>query len=888
MALDDFIGVRSTIVDNQDPPVGQQSTRGSVFIFGTAARGPKHTPIQPSSSTDLESTFGEVPLDASFDTSLVRGYYEFKQSCKGAHDVYLVRVGDTTRASLTLFESFASSSTGELSFTPDEDGFPSASLTLTALVDGAEFNGTVVTIGKDGSNKPNHMLIELPDGTSAGFNLSTTVGYAGVISTVADLVARINAHDSLSGKIHASFVPLTKDLDITITNTGASKDLIYKLAPTGDNESWGDKLLSIDSAYVNKTITANVASGLASLRLPVAIQKNMISGSSIDSFCRIADYEAFYTVGLADNGQATVTKNLACKNVAGWDSAYSISGVTADSWAFELYQTPKNGTTAELVTPEVADVTVSSGTATTMVLASVSGLSLGMKVADSESNTTKRVSASATYIKAIDTDTKTVTLSVALTTAAENGDHFTFTAYTVNASAGTITIYQSLKLGTMYSASYRYKVAYAEAKLRSDMLIGDARSYFIFGDTIIFGAAQPAGVIMKYTTKVYFDDTQLVIDSTDTSTFEFVVSSDDLPAVGEKVYLTISYQPELPSYTGASYTNTGGKTVVQKGALTGGIDGTSTSKKDYLDSLVGALAAVDLYPRKKNVFMGVYLDDAEMGPDYETGLAKLKPINMAADLLPYIERASKYTEECTLILPVRPLADLSQSAINTWLDRLINTSSSDATRPANVIEGYTSYRIDVPLGVFMISVPQINNGSSYLMNPACLYAACQADLSYTESMVRQPLPGNIKDLGVKLFNAQIIGDLNAKRYTTAIVDERGRFVWSDAPTLAIRGRSQYDRQYVRDVVYEGVARARTAAEKYLGKPMLTKFLIPMRKDVANAVMQMVQEGAITDAFVDIESVPGGQITGKTKIKLKLSTAREIRNIEIETSVTLGE
>ena len=113
-------------------------------------------------------------------------------------------------------------------------------------------------------------------------------------------------------------------------------------------------------------------------------------------------------------------------------------------------------------------------------------------------------------------------------------------------------------------------------------------------------------------------------------------------------------------------------------------------------------------------------------------------------------------------------------------------------------------------------------------------------------------------------------------------------MWSDAPTLAIRGRSQYDRQYVRDVVYEGVARARAAAEKYLGKPMLTKFLLPMRKDVANAVMQMVQEGAITDAFVDIESVPGGQITGKTKIKLKLSTAREIRNIEIETSVTLGE
>ena len=886
MAIDDYIGVRSTIIDNQESDVGQESTRGSTFIFGTGTRGSKHTPIDPGIS-DVETVFGAVPLDATFETSLVRGYYEFKQSCKTNHPVYLVRVGDTAPAKLSLFEHCLSNTSGETAYTLGDDGFPVVALTITAVVDGAEYNGAKVKISKDAKDptatKPNHMLIELPDGTSVGFNLSMDTNAAGVISTISDLVARINAHPDLSGKIVASYTPIVKDIEVIITGDGQSKDKTYDLAPVGLNESWGDKIDDINSAYIKKNVTVNIDAGSVSVSLPYAVQKDMLQGESIGRFIHIADQEAVLTVGLADAGRNSITKSLYCSKVHGWDAAsYAITGSVADDWTFVLSTIPKNGVNATAInrtfTGTVA--TAQGETGTTVVLTSVKDIVVGMPVSGTGI-------AAGTTVASIDTATKTVTLSAATSSALELDDTITFAVYVINATTGAITIYRKLALGDIYLVSYRYEVAYAEAKKRSDMLIGDTRSYFVYGDTIIFGAEQPANIIAYYNTKVYFDTNSLVIDDRLTSTITFDVDTSELPAVGEKVYVNISFQPELPAATGTIFTNADGDSKVQAGALSGGSDGKITSKTEYIKAVQAAMEAVDLYPRKCNVIMGMYLDDVELKPDYDTGLPSKQALNMVNDIMPYVLRASKYTEECTVVLPVRPLVDLSQSGINTWLDRLIYTSATDKTRPANIIDGFTDFRIDVPLGVFLISHSQINGGTSYLMNPACLYAACKADLAYTESMVRQNLPGNIKDLGVKIFNAEVIGNLNAKRYSTAIVDERGRFVWADAPTLAIRGRSQFDRQYVRDVTYEAIARARVAAEKYLGKPMEQKYLIPMRKDVGNALLEMVKEGSLTDAFCNIVSVAGGQITGKTKLQLKLATAREIREVELETSITLG-
>ena len=154
------------------------------------------------------------------------------------------------------------------------------------------------------------------------------------------------------------------------------------------------------------------------------------------------------------------------------------------------------------------------------------------------------------------------------------------------------------------------------------------------------------------------------------------------------------------------------------------------------------------------------------------------------------------------------------------------------------------------------------------MNPATLFAAYKQNLAVDKSATHDFLPGNVQDLGVKIFNAETISRLNAKRYTAAIVDYGGRFIWADAPTLALKGRSQFDRQFVRDTVYLAVGMAREVAEKYIGKPRLPQYLVSMKKDVSKA-LNMLVPSILSDLFVDIIPVQDGHITGKTKLRHKL-------------------
>jgi len=444
-----------------------------------------------------------------------------------------------------------------------------------------------------------------------------------------------------------------------------------------------------------------------------------------------------------------------------------------------------------------------------------------------------------------------------------------------------VTILETLSLGDVYYASYRYKVTYAEAKMRSDLLDGSDRSYFIAGHQITFGAEQPAFVYVYYTTNVYFANSDVQIKDRQTATIEFTNGA-NLPDPDLPVTLTLRYEPELPAASGKILPGS----VVQPGALSGGNDGRHMSKQQLIEAIQAAFEAVDLYPRRHNVVMGMYLDDVDTGYNDETGMPEDKAINVHSYVLPYIDRTSNLANECDVEVPIRPLASLDQASINTWIERLTINSDSDLNRPANLIDGINNFRAECPVGVFIGAISEVNSGRRYFLNPACLYAAYKQNLGFDKSATHDFVPGNVQDLGVKVFNAETISRLNAKRYTAAIVDYGGRFIFADAPTLAIKGRSQFDRQFVRDTVYLAVGMAREVAEKYIGKPRLPQYLVAMKKDVSKA-LNMLVPSVLSDLFVDIIPVQDGHITGKTKLRLMLITAKEIRQIDIETSITLA-
>ena len=66
---------------------------------------------------------------------------------------------------------------------------------------------------------------------------------------------------------------------------------------------------------------------------------------------------------------------------------------------------------------------------------------------------------------------------------------------------------------------------------------------------------------------------------------------------------------------------------------------------------------------------------------------------------------------------------------------------------------------------------------------------------------------------------------------------------------------------------------------------LPQYLLSMKKDVSKALDMLVPD-VLSDFYVELVPVVDGYITGKTKLKLMLVTAKEIRTVEIETSISL--
>lgn len=800
-------GVFVNLYDTFTTSSESNASRDRTFIFGTAIKGPRHTPISVDSKP--EDIFGRAPNDASFETSLVRGYHEFALMSPNRPDVALIRVGKVKSARASLYENrFVTS--GDLSYS---EGLQE-SIYLEALEEGSRYNAGYMEVTALEDGFPTSCKINIPadDGVgmiSAQYNLSKYPGNPGVYSSVEELVNAINSTPSFAGKIRAGYTPLETEITIPITGSGDVIDRSYNISASGVNESWGDKLVSIKEIYLEKEVSQEAPAGVSQLFLNISPTKTLDEDvQTIDSIIRVVEGEEILSVGPMDVSTDPKEIELYCSKVTGWDPAFLILG--NDDFEFEL-KVRRNGSTA-----------------------------------------------------LVDIDPST---------------------YTIDAATGKITLNtdgnEDLILGDRYFAYYRYKVGCFEAKLRSKLVSGDSRSYFILGDTIIFGAALPAKSIINYTTKVYFTSNDVSITDRRKSIIEFINTA-NMPSVGDSVKTVIRYQPELPAPTGIVLNGS----TVQNGAFKGGDDGRILNKRDYVKAVKEAMQAVELYPRKQIVIMGLYLDDLEEGPNDETGMIEMKPLNWFSEILPLVEDASVNVSECSLQIPVRPITNVTVDAQNIWLDKLINNSTTDPNRAANIIDSIRNYKADVPLGLFKVAISDLRNGVPYFANPGAIYAGFKANIPAGESATNRALPASIDDLGIKIQNSKIIGQLNAKRYTTAVVSHTGKFVIADAPTLGVKGASQFDRQFVRDSIFIAVEVARIAAEPFIGKPRRPEYLTAMKKAVMKALSQLSPD-IITDFTVDIMTVADGYITGATKLRLILTTAKEIRTVVFETYVKLA-
>src|SRR6185436_1536776 len=192
--IDSFNGTRSIIIDQINQQFQSSPTADSTLIMGTARTGLINQLVAARDDLQVQSAFGDVPSDPSFDTNLPRAYYEVSRSTGNGADAFLLRLGDAVKATLAQYESQGLAGTGYGTFGSGDFAYSKDvtndklifSLIHEALVEGEAANdGEVLVTDEDGV--PQAITFVTPDGVRKSFALDPFRRQPGSLYNVRDI-----------------------------------------------------------------------------------------------------------------------------------------------------------------------------------------------------------------------------------------------------------------------------------------------------------------------------------------------------------------------------------------------------------------------------------------------------------------------------------------------------------------------------------------------------------------------------------------------------------------------------------------------------------------------------------------------------------------------------
>ena len=834
MALEDFNGTRSVIIDEVNGVYAAPPTAEAILIVGTAKKGEKKVLI-PLSDGIMSDTFGDIPSDPSEDTNLHKSYLEVSRSTTNGASCFGLVVGDSTKATLEMFEvqgigsGYGALGSGDYGYSQDE-----LLNTLTkCLVHEAKIEGDVPNKGTveviDESGVPKAITFTTPDGVRKSFGLDPFGKSPNALANVREIADRFNS-DADWSKWYTTRYGLLRQKDLEVIVQKDSTGTFIEINPSGAGESYGDKLESLEEiAIVDENSKDIVSLGSTTASLKFLPEKDSTANTrTINKFVRKIKDEQVMTIDATLVGSSTTNKTIYLgKPNSKWDGDIGFV-FTADP------NDPNFGNFK-------LDI-IRTGT--------------GNRVSVPKTNTT--TNQPVYWVDA-------------------TGQLF------IDMSA----IGQTFILGDTFLITYKYPAFYKEADVRSQLEVGNEFNYFVKGYDIIFGASTSTELEIYYKTRKLFSSSDINI----TDSRNIIIYFENpftRPAVGSKVLATYTYLPELPAASGTILRLPNGDNVFQKSGFSGGDDGRRITKQRYKELVKEALNLVQSYPFKQVLISGAYLDDTVQDFDDETGKPAVIPVDWLSTLGPIMKDRGYLVKEATMNIGIRPPVLQTPEAVNEWFNRAIVNDAADVGRAANMIDaarGPGMFRFNCIAGAPIMAISQIRNGARFIANPAAVYAGLMYDSIIEQSLTNSLLPTSVLALAVKTMNAKTIGDMNAKKYTFMTEDPAGNRIIADAPTMAVNG-SSFDRQFVVMAAFAAIDIIRTTAQRYIGQPRNNEVIIAMKNKCQKNVQYLVPK-VFSDIRIDVVEVPDGNITGRTKLKITMITTREIRVVELETRLQIA-
>ena len=810
----------STLTDGNLDTARVVNLGDSILIFGTSARGPVNNPIRCANPQEAASVFGSISLG-----NLVRGFSEAYYGPNGIKDIRLCRISNGKKAKLELTEE---SSSDTEKYPTQESGEDITALTVEALESGDIYNS--VSFRQD-----------IVDGQLSviGYNpisgLETVIAYdstglkSGSVSDVIGLANAINLDPNLSRIVGA---------------TANEIQVEYELALTNDMVASG--------------VIAEDESGILTLDLGEALNLADVNDDGITD-----DTSIISPSGI----QVTAGNRLIRLN-----DIYELADINAelDSAGYTQVTLPYPVQTSggvPTVFLDVDDKTVSGdGKARHKVVNSYIGTGDGVATVFEF-----------TAYEAIDQDGygDWEALKVYRTSAA--GTTVEITAYTLDSVGGSandykaqITFTEALADGSIITVSY---VSDSFTLTKSASLVAckasnSYRTYFVAGDKVTFGTAQPTDILIAYKDKkIYSMDVDVIVSNAKEGKLQFP-NADKQPnvSISQSAVLGFDYdyQPEWINLSGAQ-------------SLQGGTNGIIMNNATKYNLLKDAYETLADYVADCILVMGTYLDDTKIVYDEETGLPVEVNAGFAQQLEDYLESLQDGVNETYGVMAVRPAASPKVEDVNDWYEKLTVESTFNKTRAANVMKVLDAKHLNI-----VAFEPVIANQSvpfPYVTTGEAVYAGLACKLPITSATTNKQLGSQIVACRYKLSPRQL-DKLTTLRYVSSRLTPDGVWVVTDGVTAAAVG-SDYTRFTTVKIVFRAMDIVRSKGNPFIGELFNPAKRAALETAINNGLLAMQEDGALKKYDFKINQTPQERALGIATIPLILWPEFELRRIEVE-------
>ena len=825
MANTNLPNIVSTLTDGNLDTSRVVDLGDSILIIGTSSRGPVNQPVRITSLESAQRIFGPATKG-----TLVRGFSEVYFSPGGNKDIRLCRLSNGKVASLALEES-SSVVLENLPTYVNEEAV--TALTIEANEPGDIYNSVT-------------FRSEIVDGQLSviGYNpvteVETVIPYdptgvtTGSVSDVTTLANAINLDSNLGGIVSAEVNELNMTGTFTLTDddvaasgtiaTALGDTIVLDLGEALDTDDTGD------DGYGDGVIVAPsgipVTSGNRTIRLNSVYE--------LDDILVELDTAGKSSVQL-DYPSQVLTGTTTAKPFLDMDGEVSGAGV-----GIHL----------------VVDSYIGTGDASTKAFSFTA-----YEAIDPDTFVLKRTSASGSTIT-VDASQYTLTMV--------GGSVNAYIAMVTFATLAAAPATSSILTVTYDSEEFSLTQV---TTLQACILSSSYKTYFVAGDTITWGTAQPCDIRIYYSAKKTYDiDVDVTIYDAAKGQVHFT-NPDKQPSytddAGTEIYIDWDYQPEWVNLSSGAR------------ALQGGSNGIIMNNAVKYKLLTACYTALADYEADCVVLMNTYLDDTKTIYDSETGVPVSVNAGFAYQFETYLASLQDGVNETYGVIAVKGATSAKLEDITDWYTNLTTVSTSDLTAAANVMVTADYRHISI-----VAFEPVVSNQAvsfPYVTTGEAIYAGMLIKLPISSGPTNKSLGSQVIACRYKL-SARQLDALTGGRFVTTKLDTNGEWKITDGVTAAAL-TSDYTRWTTLKITFESMDVVRS-----IGKPFIGELFNPAKKaaletGIQKGLMMLKDAGALRNFDFKIEQTAQERAAGIARIPLILYPEFELRRIE--TIVTLS-